>query len=92
MHSPVQLSPRAAVRTEIGYEELGRYCLATLRHWPGCEDVAGVKIVRSGPTSRFSLEVTSYGTANRRVANRAAACVEREARRIYILYDMPKRS
>ena len=71
----------------LKYEDLRRECLYALRHWPGCESVAGIQIIRTNIPGGFSVRVTLYGKADSRLADRAIRCVEREKRRYFHLVD-----
>lgn len=55
-------------------------CLADLRAWPGCETVVSVGILADAG-GRFLVRVIDYGTSNKRLADRAVRCVERERQR-----------
>jgi hypothetical protein len=59
-------------------------CLRDLRQWPGCECVREIGIL-SGKGSDFQVRIVDYGPVRKRLADRAARCVEREARRYYRL-------
>jgi len=52
-----------------------------LRQWPGCETVGGIQIMRSNKPGDFSVRVTLYGKADKKIADRAINCVQREKRR-----------
>jgi hypothetical protein len=68
----------------ISRADLTRDCLQQIRLWPGCESVEGLGILgdlRGG----FSVHVTEYGTAKKRVADRAIRCIQREKLRRYHL-------
>jgi hypothetical protein len=61
----------------ISRADLTRDCLQQIRLWPGCESVTGLGVLgdlRGG----FSVHVTDYGTARKRVADRAIRCIQRE--------------
>jgi hypothetical protein len=52
--------------------------------WPGCETVTSVGIL-AAPGGRFAVRVIEYGEAKKRLADRAARCIEREKLRRYYL-------
>jgi hypothetical protein len=45
--------------------------------WPGCEGVVSVAVLAE-PSDRFSLRVMDYGPSDKRLADRALRCIERE--------------
>ena len=55
----------------VSYGVLRKECLEAIRQWPGCETVSGIQIVRDNGAARFSVRVTLYGAANRKLADRA---------------------
>jgi hypothetical protein len=63
---------------------LAEMCLRDLRQWPGCEDLRQVGIL-SGPAGSFRVRIVDYGSTRKKLADRAALCVERETRRYYRL-------
>ena len=65
----------------------GRDCLEAIRRWPGCETVSRIQIIRSNSPAGFSMRITPYGKADRRRADRAMMCVEREKRRHFLLLE-----
>jgi hypothetical protein len=69
----------------MGYGALRRECLEAVRQWPGCEKVSGIQIIRENMPGGFSIRVTLYGKSDKKNADRAIACVQREKRRISIL-------
>ncbi len=71
----------------INYGALRKQCLEAVRHWPGCETVAGLQIIRNNSPAGFSVKVTLYGNTDPKTADRAIACVEREKRRRYYLTE-----
>lgn len=79
------ISMRFAV-TALSYAALRKECLEAVRHWPGCESIGGVQIIRHN-NQGFSVRVTLYGNANRRLADRAMRAVEREKRRYFRLTE-----
>jgi hypothetical protein len=68
------------------YAALRKICLDAVRHWPGCETITGIQIIRQNDGG-FSVRVTLYGSANERLADRAMRAVEREMRRLFRLID-----
>lgn len=75
--------PRA---TDISYGDLRRICLEAVKQWPGCETVSAIQIIRRA-NRRFAVRVALYGNSDRRVADRAMRCVEREMGRHYLLLE-----
>jgi hypothetical protein len=71
----------------IDYMALRKECLEAVRHWPGCESIAGIQIIRSKRTGSFYVKITLYGTADVKKADRAMACVQREKRRQFHLIE-----
>ena len=71
----------------IEYVALRKECLDAVRHWPGCESIVGIQIIRGRRTGSFSVKITLYGTSDMRKADRAMACVQREKRRQFHLMD-----
>jgi hypothetical protein len=69
------------------YAALRKECLEAVRQWPGCETVAGIQIIRDNTPAGFSVRVTLYGNAERKVADRAIVCVQREVRRHFHLLE-----
>jgi hypothetical protein len=69
--------------TPISRADLIRDCLNDLRLWPGCEGVQGVGVFAE--QKKFVVRVLDYGTANKRIADRAIGCIEREKQRRYHL-------
>ena len=74
-------------RTAVTYDTLRKECLETIRHWPGCETVAGIQLIRENSPAGFSAKITLYGRADKKVANRVMICVQREKRRHYRLTE-----
>ena len=70
--------------TAIGRANLARDCLQELRLWPGCESVGTVGVL-AGQRDRFTLHVIDYGSAPKRLADRALRCIEREKLRQFHL-------
>jgi hypothetical protein len=77
--------PRA-VTIGLAYAALRKECLDAVRQWPGCETVSGIQIIRQNKGA-FSVRVTLYGTAERRLADRAMRAVQREKRRYFHLIE-----
>lgn len=71
----------------LSYGALRKECLEAVRHWPGCETVGGIHIIRNEAPGGFSVRVTLYGKADRKIADRAIGCVAREKRRQFHLTD-----
>ena len=71
----------------LGYGALRKECLETVRQWPGCETVAGIQIIRDNTPAGFSVRVTLYGKADKKTADRAIICVQREKRRHFHLTE-----
>jgi hypothetical protein len=76
----------AFVKITIGIsrEDLTRDCLRDLRLWPGCETVKGVTVLADGG-GKFTVHVTEYGLAKKRIADRAVGCIQREKARHFHL-------
>jgi len=70
----------------ITYNDLRRMCLEAVKQWPGCESITGIQIIR-GASLKFSVRVTLYGRSEKRVADRAIRCVEREMSRHFHLLE-----
>jgi hypothetical protein len=71
----------------LSYAALRKACLEAVRLWPGCETVAGIQIIRDNTPAGFSVRVTLYGKADKKIADRAINCVEREKRRHFHLTE-----
>jgi hypothetical protein len=71
----------------VSYAELRKDCLEAVRQWPGCESVSGIQIVRDNSPSGFSVRVTLYGQAPKKIADRAMVSVQREKRRHFHLTE-----
>ena len=69
----------------LSYGALRKQCLEAVRQWPGCETIGAIQIVRNKTPGAFSVRVTLYGTADRKTADRAINCVQREQRRRFHL-------
>jgi hypothetical protein len=74
-------------RTAVTYDTLRKECLDAIKQWPGCETIAGVRLIGDTSPAGFSVKVTLYGRANKRTADRAILCVQREKRRHYRLAE-----
>jgi hypothetical protein len=68
----------------ISRDDLARDCLQAVRMWPGCETVRLIGIFGM-PRERFAARVIDYGLANKKLADRALRCIEREKLRQYHL-------
>jgi hypothetical protein len=68
----------------IGRTDLTRDCLEEIRLWPGCETVERLGTL-GDLRGRFSVHVTDYGEAKKKIANRAIRCIQREKLRWYHL-------
>ena len=73
------------IRTKISYEALRKECLEAVKRWPGCETIAGIQLIRNNSPAGFSVRITLYGKADKRIADRAMIYVEREKRRQFWL-------
>jgi hypothetical protein len=71
----------------LNYAALRKECLEAVRQWPGCETVSGIQVIRDNTRAGFSVRVTLYGGANKKTADRAMECVQREKRRHFHLTD-----
>jgi hypothetical protein len=71
----------------LSYGALRKQCLEAVRQWPGCETIGAIQIVRNKTPGAFSVRVTLYGTADKKTADRAISCVQREKRRLFHLND-----
>ena len=71
----------------MNYEALRKECLEAVRQWPGCETIGGIQIIRSNTRVGFSIRVTLYGKADKKIADRAIICVQREKRRHFHLTE-----
>ena len=71
----------------MSYGDLRKECLAALRQWPGCETVSGIQIIRDNTAGGFTVRVTLYGKADKKIADRAINCVQREKRRHFHLTE-----
>ena len=78
-----------AKRETVGmsYGALRKECLEAVRQWPGCETVGAIQIIRDNTPGGFSVRGTLYGKANKKIADRAINCVQREKRRHFHLND-----
>jgi hypothetical protein len=68
----------------INRAHLTRDCLQQIQLWPGCETVQELGIL-GDLQGKFSLHVIGYGAANKKLANRAVRCIQREKLRHYHL-------
>jgi hypothetical protein len=73
----------ARFTSPINRADLIRDCLNEVRLWPGCEGVQGVGVLID--KSKLLIRVMDYGLADKRRADRALRCIEREKRRRYHL-------
>jgi hypothetical protein len=64
--------------------DLVRDCLNELHFWPGCETVGGLGVLRDS-SGKFTMHVTNYGLAKKKIADRALRCIQREKQRRYHL-------
>ena len=71
----------------LSYGALRKECMEAIRQWPGCETVGGIQIIRSNKPGGFSVRVTLYGKADKKIADRATICVQREKRRHFHLTE-----
>jgi hypothetical protein len=71
----------------LSYGALRKECLEAVRQWPGCETIGAIQIVRDKTPGGFTVRVTLYGKADKRIADRAINCVRREKRRLFHLND-----
>src|SRR3981081_4369555 len=61
--------------------------VSRLAEWPWGETVGGLQIIRDNTPGGFSVRGTLYGKANKKIADRAINCVQREKRRHFHLND-----
>ena len=71
----------------LGYGALRKECMEAVRQWPGCETVGGIQIIRSNKPGGFSVRVTLYGRADKKIADRAIIYVQRQKRRHFHLTE-----
>jgi hypothetical protein len=71
----------------MNYEASRKECLEAVRQWPGCETLGAIQIIRSNIRVGFSIRVTLYGKADKKNADRAIICVQREKQRHFHLND-----
>ena len=69
----------------LNYEALRKECLDAVRQWPGCETVGAIRIIRNKTPGSFSLQITLYGKAPKKTADRASSYVERQKRQYFHL-------
>lgn len=70
----------------VTYAALRKECLDAVRHWPGCESISGIQLVRTN-NGRFTVRVTLYGTSDKKLADRAIVYVQRELQRHFRLLE-----
>jgi len=94
MHARYQPRPRIdSARTAkawtvgLNYEALRKECLDAVKQWPGCETVGAIRIIRNKTPGSFSLQITLYGKAPKKTADRASSYVERQKQRYFHLTD-----
>lgn len=75
-----------SVTSGLSYAALRKQCLDAVRHWPGCETISAIQLIRQN-RGGFSARITLYGKAQQRLADRAMKAVEREQRRCFHLLD-----
>jgi hypothetical protein len=68
----------------ISRADLTRDCIQQLRMWPGCEAVEGIAVLAIAD-GRFTVHVVDYGSAKKRLSDRAVRCIQREQQRHYHL-------
>ena len=71
----------------MSYGALRKESLDAVRQWPGCETVGGIQIIRSNKPGDFSVRVTLYGKADKKIADRALIYTQREKRRHFHLIE-----
>ena len=72
----------------LKYEALRKECLDAVRQWPGCETVGAIRIIRKKtPPGSFSSQITLYGKAPKKTADRASSYVQRQKRQYFHLRD-----
>jgi hypothetical protein len=54
---------------------------------PGPRPFSGIQIIRSNTSGGFSVRVTLYGKADKKIVDRAIICFQREKRRHFHLND-----
>jgi hypothetical protein len=64
--------------------DLTQRYLQEIHLWPGCETVQSLGVL-GDLRGRFTVHVLNYGLANKRVADRAIRCIQREKSRQYRL-------
>ena len=52
--------------------------------WPGCEAVEDIAVLAAAD-GKFTVHVVDYGSAEKRLSDRAARCIQREQQRRYHL-------
>jgi len=68
----------------ISRADLMRDCLRDLHLWPGCETVEGLAVLVDA-RGKFTVHIVDYGLAEKRVADRALRCIQRERLRRFHL-------
>jgi len=78
--------PMGFIKHTIGISraDLIRDCLQQLRLWPGCETVVGIAVL-ADLRGKFTAHVIDYGSAKKKLADRALRYVQREKQRRYHL-------
>ena len=71
----------------LSYGALRKECIEAVRQWPGCETVGGIQIIRNDKPGGFSVRVTLYGKADKKIADRAIIYVQRQKRRHFHLTE-----
>jgi hypothetical protein len=71
----------------LSYGALRKECLEAVRQWLGCKTVGGIQIIRSNKPGGFSVRVTLYGKADKKIADRAIIYVQRQKRRHFHLTE-----
>ena len=44
-------------RTAVTYDTLRKECLEAIKQWPGCESIAGIRLIRDTSPAGFSVKV-----------------------------------
>lgn len=74
----------AAYTAGVSRDDLARECLRELHLWPGCETIEGIAVLADA-RGRFTVRVVDYGQANKKKADRALRCIQREKARSFHL-------
>jgi hypothetical protein len=69
------------------YGVLRKQCLEAIRQWPSCQTVSGIQIIRDNSPAGFSVRITLYGEADKKIADRAMMYIEREQLRHFHLTE-----